>query len=54
MIHGGKGYSGGMAPPGIEDVFIAEQIELFQDYEIIDRLDLLENWEAIASLDEKT
>ncbi len=40
------------AAPDMEDILISENIELFQDFEAIDNLDLLENWEAIMALKE--
>ncbi len=38
--------------PGTDDIIISENLELFQDYEMINNLDLLENWEAIMTLKE--
>lgn len=42
------------AAPGFEDALMAENMGLLQEYDLISHLDLLENWEAIASLDGKT
>ena len=39
--------------PGPEEILIAEQLELFMDFDVINHLELLENWEAIVTLKEK-
>jgi hypothetical protein len=39
---------------GSEEILIAEQLELFVDFELINQLDLLENWDAIMTLEEKS
>jgi len=40
--------------PGVEDLLIAENFELFDNLDMISQLDLLENWEEITELDENT
>ena len=39
--------------PSAEEVFIADNLEMLGDFELIQRLDLLENWEAIQSMKEQ-
>lgn len=41
---------GKLSPLKTNDIIIADHLELFQDFEIINQLDLLENWEVIISL----
>lgn len=36
----------------LEEITIAENLELFQNFQEIDYLELLENWEVITSVDE--
>ena len=36
----------------LEKITIAENLELFQNFQEIDNLELLENWEVITSIDE--
>jgi hypothetical protein len=40
--------------PGPEEILIAEQLELLVDFDLINQLDLLENWDAIMTLEEKS
>jgi hypothetical protein len=40
--------------PGPEEILIAEQMELLVDFDLINQLDLLENWDAIMTLEEKS
>lgn len=35
-----------------EDRFMAENVEFLKDYDLIDNLDILENWEAIEAMKE--
>lgn len=37
--------------PSYEEVFISDNMELFSDFEMIEHLDLFENWEAVQSLE---
>ena len=41
-------HQGGKITP--EEVFIAENMELLQDYDMIDQLDMLEQWKAIDNM----
>jgi len=41
-------------PPEFEEITIAENLELFQNFQEIHHLDLLENWETIMRMDEKS
>jgi len=41
-------------PPGVETITIAENLELFQNFQEIHHLDLLENWETIQGMDERS
>ena len=36
----------------LEEVFIAQNMELFQDYDMIDHLDMLEQWDMIENMKE--
>jgi hypothetical protein len=38
--------------PTEEEVFIADHMEMLKEFELIERLDLLENWEAIQTIKE--
>ncbi|MDY6934819.1 MAG: zf-HC2 domain-containing protein [Spirochaetota bacterium] len=40
--------------PTVDDEIISEHLELFRDYEIINHLDLLENWDSINMLKVKS
>lgn len=40
--------------PGPEEILIAEQLEFFMDFDVINNLELLENWEAIMTLKENS
>lgn len=40
--------------PGPADLMIVEQMELFQEYEIIEHLDLMEHWEEITAMAERS
>ncbi len=40
--------------PSEDEILIAENLELFQNYEMINHLDLLENWEAFTEKKENT
>lgn len=37
--------------PSFEEVFISDNLELFSEFELIEHLDLFENWKAIQSLE---
>lgn len=39
--------------PRPEEVFMAENMELLNDFDILQRLELLENWEAIQAMKEQ-
>jgi len=41
-------------PPEIDEIVIAKNLELFQDLQEVDHLELLENWESIIHLDERS
>ena len=41
----------GLSP---EEIFIAENVDLLKEFELIDQLDLLEHWEVIERMQEQT
>ncbi len=47
IIFGKTGYE-----PDINEMMVAENLELFQEYDVVNRLDLLENWDVISEMSE--
>ena len=47
IISGKTGYE-----PEINEMILAENLELFQEYDVVNRLDLLEHWDVISEISE--
>jgi len=43
-------YTGNQRPLSPEDVFISENMDFLKNYEVINRLDMLEHWDAIQAM----
>jgi len=43
----------GPSIPTVEEILIADHMEMLSDFEIIEHLDLLENWDAIQAMKER-
>lgn len=47
IVFGKTGYE-----PDINEMLVAENLELFQEYDVVNKLDLLENWDVISEMPE--
>lgn len=44
----------GETAPSMDETMMAEQLEFFQQYDVINNLELLENWEAVVAFKERS